>query len=73
LNLPDKDILLAMDCPKQDEGNTHGRVEAVFSSEDPVQPPYKVVYEGKAYYFCSETCKLLFERLPDQYIKEMDG
>lgn len=39
---------------------------------DPVQPPYKAVYQGKTYYFCSEACKLLFERMPEQYIKVME-
>jgi YHS domain-containing protein len=36
---------------------------------DPEQPPYKVVHQGKTYYFCSEACKMLFERMPEQYIK----
>jgi YHS domain-containing protein len=40
---------------------------------DPQQPPYKAVYQGKTYYFCSEACKLLFERIPEKYIKEMQG
>jgi YHS domain-containing protein len=40
---------------------------------NPQQPPYKAVYQGKAYYFCSEACKLLFERMPEKYIKEMKG
>ncbi len=32
-------------------------------------PPYKVSYKGKTYYFCSEVCKHLFERVPEQYVK----
>lgn len=40
---------------------------------DPEQPPYKVVHQGKTYYFCSEACKILFERTPEQYIKETQG
>lgn len=39
---------------------------------DPEQPPYKVVHRGKTYYFCSEACKILFERMPKQYIKETE-
>jgi YHS domain-containing protein len=39
---------------------------------DPEQPPYKVVHQGKTYYFCSEACKILFERMPEQYIKETE-
>lgn len=36
---------------------------------NPEEPPYKVVYQGKTYYFCSEACKILFERMPERYIK----
>jgi YHS domain-containing protein len=35
---------------------------------DPEQPPYKLVHQGKIYYFCSEACKILFERTPERYI-----
>jgi YHS domain-containing protein len=38
---------------------------------DPEQPPYKAVYLGKIYYFCSEACKILFERSPELYIKKI--
>ena len=40
---------------------------------DPEQPPYKVIHQGKTYYFCSEACKILFERTPEQYIKKAEG
>ncbi len=36
---------------------------------DPLNPPYKFLYKGKTYYFCSEVCKHLFERVPEKYIK----
>ena len=36
---------------------------------DPQNPPFKFLYKGKAYYFCSKACKHLFERVPEQYIK----
>lgn len=33
-------------------------------------PPFTATYAGKAYYFCAEACKILFERMPEKYIKE---
>lgn len=36
---------------------------------DPQNPPFKSLYKGKTYYFCSEACKFLFEREPEKYIK----
>jgi Cu+-exporting ATPase len=36
---------------------------------DPDNPPFKSTYNGKTYYFCSEACKILFERMPEKYIK----
>jgi YHS domain-containing protein len=36
---------------------------------DPQNPPFKILYKSKAYYFCSKACKHLFERVPEQYIK----
>ena len=35
---------------------------------DANQPPYRLNYQGKEYYFCSEVCKRLFEREPHKYI-----
>ena len=40
---------------------------------DPQKPPFKILYQGKVYYFCSEVCKHLFERMPEKYIKTMGG
>jgi YHS domain-containing protein len=36
---------------------------------DPQNPPFKILYQGKSYYFCSEVCKHLFERMPEKYVK----
>lgn len=36
---------------------------------DPQNPPYKMQYQGGTYYFCSEVCRHLFERVPEKYIK----
>ncbi len=36
---------------------------------DPQTPPFKMLYHGKTYYFCSEICKRLFDREPEKYIK----
>ncbi len=32
-------------------------------------PPFKILYKDKTYYFCSPVCKHLFERVPEKYIK----
>jgi YHS domain-containing protein len=29
-------------------------------------------YQGKTYYFCSQMCKMMFEREPAKYIKTED-
>jgi YHS domain-containing protein len=36
---------------------------------DPQSPPFKMTLNGKTYYFCSEACKQVFERMPEKYIK----
>jgi YHS domain-containing protein len=34
----------------------------------------KSEYNGKTYYFCSKTCKVLFDKEPEKYIaKENEG
>lgn len=35
---------------------------------DVKNPPFKWVYQGKTYYFCSEVCRHLFQRGPQKYI-----
>jgi len=34
-------------------------------SVDPKKTPYKSVYKGKIYYFCSKMCKEAFDRDPE--------
>lgn len=36
---------------------------------DATQPPFRWVYQGQEYHFCSEVCKQLFQREPNKYIK----
>lgn len=36
---------------------------------NPQNPPFKILYKDKMYYFCSAVCKHLFERVPEKYIK----
>lgn len=36
---------------------------------DPGKTPYKSIYKGKIYYFCSGICKKEFERDPEHYLK----
>jgi YHS domain-containing protein len=31
---------------------------------------YKTVYEGKTYYFCSNSCKIEFDKNPKKYTKK---
>ena len=40
---------------------------------DPQNPPFQVSHQGKTYYFCSEACKHIFERVPEKYIKPEAG
>lgn len=32
-------------------------------------PPFKMTLNGITYYFCSEACKHVFERVPEKHIK----
>ncbi len=36
---------------------------------DPAKTPYKFVYRGVIYYFCSRHCKKEFEKNPEHYLK----
>ncbi len=36
---------------------------------DPQNPPFKMRYQDKTYYFCSGVCRHLFEREPEKYVK----
>ena len=35
---------------------------------DAENPPFKWMYQGKAYCFCSDVCRQLFQREPQKYI-----
>ncbi len=35
---------------------------------DAEKPPQQWIYKGQQYYFCSDVCKLLFQRQPEKYI-----
>ena len=37
---------------------------------DPAETPYKTVYKGRIYYFCSLECKREFEKDPERYLRE---
>jgi len=36
---------------------------------DTERTPYKSVYKGSVYYFCSQRCKRAFEEDPEFYLK----
>lgn len=36
---------------------------------EPSQTPYKLIYRGKVYYFCSPQCKKAFQENPDYYLE----
>jgi len=37
---------------------------------DPKTAQYSSTYNGKIYYFCSQTCKLAFDKDPEKYIMQ---
>ena len=37
---------------------------------DTAKTPYKSVYKGRVYYFCSAHCKRAFEASPETYLRE---
>jgi len=36
------------------------------------QNAIRVQYKGKTYYFCSQMCKIIFEREPEEYVKSVE-
>ncbi len=42
--------------------------DPVCGMQVPVTTPYKTLYKGRVYYFCSEQCKVAFERNPEYYL-----
>lgn len=45
-----------------------GGIDLVCGMDIPRETKYKVVFRGKKYFFCSETCKNHFELDPEKYI-----
>jgi YHS domain-containing protein len=39
---------------------------------DPAKTQYKSVYQGKTFYFCSDSCKRKFDAAPKQYLPGSD-
>ena len=39
---------------------------------DPGQAAAQTVYDGVAYYFCSEACRRAFEEDPEQFVRADD-
>jgi len=37
---------------------------------DSNNPPFIFIDNGKTYYFCSEACKVLFERMSEKYLEQ---
>ncbi|WP_069806778.1 YHS domain-containing protein [Vulcanisaeta thermophila] len=46
------------------------KVDPVCGMEVSEDTPYKTLYRGKIYYFCSRMCKEEFERDPEKYLRE---
>ncbi len=36
---------------------------------NPQNAAFTVRYKGQTYYFCSQMCKMMFEREPEKYVK----
>lgn len=45
-------------------------VDPVCGMEVDESTPYKTMYKGKVYYFCSEGCLKAFRRDPEKYLRE---
>ena len=45
------------------------KVDPVCGMEVNEDTPYKSLYKGKVYYFCSRECKEAFDRDPEYYLK----
>ncbi len=44
-------------------------VDPVCGMEVDKSTPYKTIYKGKVYYFCSRECLVEFRRRPDYYLE----
>ncbi|BAB66798.1 putative copper-binding protein CopT [Sulfurisphaera tokodaii str. 7] len=45
-------------------------IDPVCGMEVNESSPYKTMYKGKIYYFCSSMCKKAFEKDPEKYLRE---
>ncbi|HYJ91287.1 MAG TPA: YHS domain-containing protein [Pyrinomonadaceae bacterium] len=36
---------------------------------DPAKAPARSMFEGRTYYFCSKSCKMLFDDEPERFIR----
>ncbi|WP_206346129.1 YHS domain-containing protein [Sulfolobus sp. S-194] len=45
-------------------------IDPVCGMEVNESSPYKTMYKGKIYYFCSAMCKKAFEKDPEKYLRE---
>jgi Uncharacterized conserved protein len=45
-------------------------VDPVCGMEVDDSTPFKAMYRGKVYYFCSEACLRAFKRDPEKYLRE---
>lgn len=39
---------------------------------DESKAPHRSEYKGKTYYFCSEHCKMTFDKDPEKYVKDTE-
>jgi YHS domain-containing protein len=45
-------------------------IDPVCGMEVTKDSKYKHLYKGTVYYFCSNSCKMKFERDPEKYLRE---
>ncbi|MGC8558215.1 MAG: YHS domain-containing protein [Nitrososphaeria archaeon] len=45
------------------------KIDPVCGMEVDESSPYKSLFRGKVYYFCSSNCKTAFDRDPEGYLK----
>lgn len=46
------------------------KIDPVCGMEVNEDTPYRTIYKGRVYYFCSRICKEEFERDPEKYLRE---
>jgi Cu+-exporting ATPase len=40
---------------------------------DSSQAPAQTLYQGQAYYFCSDECRRTFEQNPEEYVRQQSS